>query len=797
MADTIQTLLVSLEARIAGYEREMKRAVGISNKNARSIETRFQAMNRNVSRSFSDFGGAIGKAFAGAAALRGAQQLIDTSIGITNSLKVAGLAGEELNSVYDDLFASAQRNYAPLEALTTLYGRAAAVQDELGASSQDLIKFTDNIAIALRVNGKSAAESSGALMQLGQALGSARVQAEEFNSINEGARPILQAAAAGILEAGGSVAKLKALVNDGKISNQAFFQGIQAGSVILEEKLVGAEASVSNSFIRLQNVLIDTAGKMNEGTAASSILADGLQNLSDGVVEFGAWLEQNGEGVKTFFADVSEAIEATQRASRDLGQASGLSGVGRFIEDLTGLQVSSDYATGSVKRTVDQIERLSGGATDADLAIAGAEQALVNFAANGASGFGELEPVVDDFIQQLLEGRGTAETAAEAINAIGSAGDFGSLIGQLGGLVDALFSVRSEAVATAAAVAAAQRGETSRTNIEGQRAEQLANRPKPTVTVEPITAAKYPVIGGGSGSGRRSGGGGQSPGEKLDDILKKQAEENRLLQEKTALQATLNPLVNDYGFAVEKLRVAQELQTAATAAGIELTPALKATIDELANGYANASVEAAKLAESQEQIKQIAADFGEAGKSAIQGFISDLREGKSAADALSNAMASILDSVIQIGINALLGGFGGGGGLLGALGGLFGFAGGGYTGAGGKNEPAGVVHRGEYVFTKAQTERLGVGNLSRLAKGYANGGYVGSPGAVRPANDNKGLRISVGVDVDSSGNLMPFVTSVADERVAKAAPGIGGAAVRTSLQQSPMANTEYQARYGS
>ncbi|UXN70592.1 tape measure protein [Devosia neptuniae] len=794
MSDTIQTLLVSLEARVAGFDREMKRAVGISNKNARSIETRFQAMNRNVSRSFSDFGGAIGKAFAGAAALRGAQQLIDTSIGITNSLKVAGLAGEELNSVYDDLFASAQRNYAPLEALTTLYGRAAAVQDELGASSQDLIKFTDNIAIALRVNGKSAAESSGALMQLGQALGSARVQAEEFNSINEGARPILQAAAAGILEAGGSVAKLKALVNDGKISNQAFFQGIQAGSVILEEKLVGAEASVSNSFIRLQNVLIDTAGKMNEGTSASTILADGLQNLSDGVEEFGAWLEQNGEGVKTFFADVSEAIEATQRASRDLGQASGLSGVGRFIEDLTGLQVSSDYATGSVKRTVDQIERLSGGATDADLAIAAAEQALVNFAANGASGFGELEPVVDDFIQQLLKGRGTAETAAVAIEKIGSAGDFGSLIGQLGGLVDALFSVRSEAVATAAAVAAAQRGETSRTNIESQRAEQLANRPKPAVTVKPITAADYPVVGGSGG--RRSGGGGQSPGEKLDDILKKQAEENRLLEEKTALQATLNPLVSDYGFAVEKLRVAQELQSAATAAGIELTPALKATIDELATGYANASVEAEKLAESQEQIKQIAADFGEAGKSAIQGFISDLREGKSAADALSNAMASILDSVIQIGINALLGGFGGGGGLLGALGGLFGFAGGGYTGAGGKNEPAGVVHKGEVVWSQRDISRAGgvgvVEAMRRGMSGYANGGYVGSPGPVigRPANDNGAMTVRVELDSDM---LHAQVVNTAGRVVAAAAPTI----VRRANDSAPDVVAQNAARFGS
>jgi lambda family phage tail tape measure protein len=50
---------------------------------------------------------------------------------------------------------------------------------------------------------------------------------------------------------------------------------------------------------------------------------------------------------------------------------------------------------------------------------------------------------------------------------------------------------------------------------------------------------------------------------------------------------------------------------------------------------------------------------------------------------------------------------------------------GGYTGNGGKYEPAGVVHRGEFVFTKESTSRIGVSNLYRLMRGYATGGLVG------------------------------------------------------------------------
>lgn len=62
---------------------------------------------------------------------------------------------------------------------------------------------------------------------------------------------------------------------------------------------------------------------------------------------------------------------------------------------------------------------------------------------------------------------------------------------------------------------------------------------------------------------------------------------------------------------------------------------------------------------------------------------------------------------------------------MGAVSSAIGFAGGGYTGSGGKYEPAGVVHRGEFVFTKEATSRIGVGNLYSMMRGYASGGLVG------------------------------------------------------------------------
>ncbi|HEK0786510.1 TPA: phage tail tape measure protein [Proteus mirabilis] len=76
-------------------------------------------------------------------------------------------------------------------------------------------------------------------------------------------------------------------------------------------------------------------------------------------------------------------------------------------------------------------------------------------------------------------------------------------------------------------------------------------------------------------------------------------------------------------------------------------------------------------------------------------------------------------------LNAMRAGFAGT-----TFGSFLGFADGGYTGGGGKYDPAGVVHKGEFVFTKEATQRLGVDNLYRLMgagkRGYASGGHVGS-----------------------------------------------------------------------
>lgn len=400
MATDLERLVVQLSADIKGYENAMRRAQGVTTRNVRQIEGSFARANRNIQAGFVGLAKGFAGAFAGGVAISAAQKLIDASVRISNALKVAGLSGNELTRVYDRLFESAQRNAAPLESLVTLYGRAATVQKELGVSTEELLTFTDNVSLALRVAGTDAQSASGALQQLSQALGSGTVRAEEFNSILEGALPIAQAAAAGLEEAGGSVAKLRALVIDGKVSSEAFFRAFEAGAVTLQTKVAGAETTVSQGFVRLTNVLIKVAGEFNQATGVSNATANALVGLAEAIESLGDFMVAAANGpVGRFIGRLSELNEIARSALSTLAQFSfvdeQIAALGSFIAPGVSEGVDPRVAGGKTGRIgIDPIQ------SRIDSAFGGGgvkAVSLSDFAAPTSSSGGSAKKAKDEF----------------------------------------------------------------------------------------------------------------------------------------------------------------------------------------------------------------------------------------------------------------------------------------------------------------------------------------------------------------------------------------------------------------
>ncbi|TPN44462.1 phage tail tape-measure protein [Mesorhizobium sp. B1-1-4] len=273
---------------------------------------------------------------------------------------------------------------------------------------------------------------------------------------------------------------------------------------------------------------------------------------------------------------------------------------------------------------------------------------------------------------------------------------------------------------------------------------------------------------------KRKSHGGKTDAEKYSDIVDGANRRIASLQaEYVALGMT--------DMAAAKLAYETDLLNEAQRKGITLSATQKAELSGLADRMAALEIATKNAKEAIAFAKDI-----------TKGFVDDLRsgleQGKGFWESFGNAALNVLDKIADKLLNDVLDAIfkvssassSSGGGFWSILGGLFGLGGGGlgvfpgggsvnstgglwadggYTGAGGKYEPAGVVHKGEYVFSAAATRAIGVGNLNRVhgrAKGYAGGGYVdgGVPRLTVPANQNGGAPVIQIIDQRTNGGTI-------------------------------------------
>lgn len=120
-----------------------------------------------------------------------------------------------------------------------------------------------------------------------------------------------------------------------------------------------------------------------------------------------------------------------------------------------------------------------------------------------------------------------------------------------------------------------------------------------------------------------------------------------------------------------------------------------------------------------------------------------------------------------------------------------GFASGGYTGPGGKYEPAGIVHRGEYVFDSDTVRRAGLGtmvSLHRNLRGYADGGLVGAAaGSALESSARVDGQIMVGLeDGLVERRVSKFIDSTDGVRLLTKAAGRAPKALNSTLGRSKL-----------
>jgi tape measure domain-containing protein len=227
----------------------------------------------SATRALALFGGAF-------AAVRAVSQASQTFASLANGMRVLGFEAEAVAAQINKIGEIAQRTRSPLEATAQLFQRVSIAAKDLGASQKEVLRFTENVGLALAQQGGSAAQASGALLQLSQALSGGTVRAEEFNSILEGAFPIAQAAANAIEGAAGSVGQLRKMVIAGEVSSREFFNAILSSSEALEAAFGNTVPTVSQAITVLSTSFTLFVGQADSFLGASSALANVIILLS-------------------------------------------------------------------------------------------------------------------------------------------------------------------------------------------------------------------------------------------------------------------------------------------------------------------------------------------------------------------------------------------------------------------------------------------------------------------------------------------------------------------------------------
>ena len=211
--------------------------------------------------------------------------------------------------------------------ITQVYARLRP----LGATLEEIETVFNGFNTAARLGGSTAAEASGAFLQLSQALGSGYLRGQEFNSVAEQAPMVLQAIAK---ETGLAVGQLKEFAAEGGITSDIVLRALKRieteGAGQLAQALDTPQQAIKDlqnaaedlnvevgrivqpavlAFIKeLTGVLKETTTQLNEAAKAAEFLGTKLQPLVEiGNAVAGA-LDGMGVSLGNFVGEIFKAL---------------------------------------------------------------------------------------------------------------------------------------------------------------------------------------------------------------------------------------------------------------------------------------------------------------------------------------------------------------------------------------------------------------------------------------------------------------------------------------------------------
>lgn len=240
----IGTLSVKISADTSGVKR------GIKDTN-QQLSKSDKALEKNK-KQWASWGTVAKVALAGVAILaaRSVIKMSDSFANVQNQIRQTTSSTAELTKRTEDLLQVANRSRSEFAATSELYTQLTLNTEDLGFSTDKLLRITETISKSFSVSGKGAAENSRAIRQLNQAFGRGVLRGDEFISVAEGAPEIFRALKKSL---GLTSGELQDFANNGGITTKVLTKAIDELSESIDLKLANSTKTLATSFQEAEN----------------------------------------------------------------------------------------------------------------------------------------------------------------------------------------------------------------------------------------------------------------------------------------------------------------------------------------------------------------------------------------------------------------------------------------------------------------------------------------------------------------------------------------------------------------
>jgi tape measure domain-containing protein len=692
MSDEIGQLVVSLEGRIDKFEKAMNKAGETADRKFSQIEKRTKEAGDRMTEQLGESVEGVNRileAIGIGLGLKEISELADAYINLKTNIALAAGSAEKGAAVMEALSGVARRTATTIDDVSENYLKAHTILTDLGFSTQSQIDYQEALNDALILSGSNTEQAAALQNALTRALAEGTIQGNTLARIFQNGSVVANVLAQSL---GVTTAQLRLMADEGKLTSNVIVSALVNALPKLREQAAQVPLLIGRSLTLLKNAFSEFIGKSAEATGASqgvanvlAFVADHFDAVSRGALAAGAvilsayvpglaraalaqaaviatnpfLLMATTVGAAVFA--VSEFGDKLHPVTGDLANLQDY-GVATWEALRDGAEVAAQSVSAAFATVAQLIARALGGAeipmhSLSETAIYVADVVINAFRLMASSVYttltklplGMAETIVDavNSMIAIVEAginaviRGT-NAAIDAINRLG--GKVGVSLSDIGAVnlgrvtnafrgygkaaADAYVSALQDASKDHVGDALKELHRRADVHAEHREHDEQAEKQKSN-----LDHTDHPVA---------------PPNSNFEKALREQQQRTAVLQQETAARRTFAGSLEEEEAAADRAKISQTLLNSAIENGVQPTDDTLKRISQLADAYSRASAEAKALDETQKEAAETAKQLSDTSRDAFKGFIDDLAKGKTAAQALRDAVLKMAEKIESI-----------------------------------------------------------------------------------------------------------------------------------------------------